>query len=181
MNMRQVEHKHMWKEGSADHDYMPSLGPEWREQRKAQCAVLIPNPTRYTVTPSLMTCNLSDFSLTLKIWKLLNRKLHDKLCCIFPGWWATASLSSDSACALVDLKVEILCCSDSFSRLPFRAWSKDLGVQGGILRECERTGGVLWVLLRLLESRARETVFPWDIKSCLCFLHCWYAVKDDGK
>lgn len=37
MNMRQVEHKQMWKEGSADHDYMLSLGLEWREQTKAQC------------------------------------------------------------------------------------------------------------------------------------------------
>lgn len=47
MNMRQVEPKHTWKEGSADHDYMLSLGLQQREQRKAQCVVLIPNSIRY--------------------------------------------------------------------------------------------------------------------------------------
>lgn len=163
MNMRQVEHKHTWKEGSADHDYMPfwDLTRGNRGKHSVWYWFLI----QPGITQSFMTCNLSEarhFSLTLKVWMLWNRKLHEKLCCFFPGWWATACLSSDSVCARVDLEVESLGCRHSFSHLPFRAWCKDPGVQGSIWEAVKGRWGLVCrgVLLWRLESRARETVFP---------------------
>ena len=142
--MRQVEHKHMWKEGSADHDYMPSLGLEQREQRKARCVVLIPQSNQVTLHHSWLAIYLKQ-GILVSLWRSgcygIGNSMRNCVA-FFPGWWATASLSSDSVCALVDLELESLCCSHSFSHLPFRASSKDPGVQGSILRGCERTSGV---------------------------------------